>query len=135
MNNLLKSTYSNPKIYEMSNFLVGYWEQDSWCLKDDIFAEYRKTSSRADISYKKINFDCFKPNLKMECKYFLKYRLENRIVTLDTILKYGQTFKRLIAFLSEYYPDINSFAEIELDKAIIRLRTHFAFYFKKNWVY
>lgn len=97
---------TNEKIFEMENYISGYWQNDIWGLKHDIFSEYRKSSSRVDIKYKRIRFDYFMPSLKVELKYFLKYRIENRHLKLDTILKYAQTFSKLASFLSSCYPNL-----------------------------
>ncbi|BAH06663.1 tyrosine-type recombinase/integrase [Clostridium kluyveri] len=126
MNSIFILQQTNEKLYEMYEFLRGYWEQDIWNLKDDVFSEYRKTSSRVDIKYKKINFSFFNSSLKLELKYFLKYRLTNSIVTIDTIYKYSQVFRRLSDFFQKQYPDLNSFIELDLSKTSIQLRTYLA---------
>lgn len=124
MNSAFTLYQTDEKLNEMYEFLCGYWGQDIWNLKDDIFSEYRKISNRVDIEYKKINFSYFKFSLKIELKYFLKYRLTNSIVTIDTIYKYSQVFKGLFEFLEKQYPDLNSFIEADLNKISLQLRTY-----------
>ncbi|MEN8908309.1 MAG: tyrosine-type recombinase/integrase [Clostridiales bacterium] len=119
-NEFLKKT---TKIDEMYKYIEGYWFKDIWAVNDSIFNEYRKTSSRADIKYKKIKFIYFNYTLKIELKYFLKYRLLNKIVVLDTIIKYGNIFNKLSRFIRIYYPDLISFSEINMEKIMPQLKT------------
>jgi len=124
MKKLYELTENIKKVDQIYDYITGYWENETWSLKDEVFYEFRKTSSRVDIHYKKIKFGYFELPLKIELKYFFKYRLFNNIVVLDTILKYGQTFNRLAKFLNIYYPSLHSFSELDLGKVIIQLRTY-----------
>ena len=86
------------------------------------FDVFRKTIS--DKSFQKINFSYFSAELKNEVKYFVLDRLINQEVRLynTIIINYSRTFKHLAAFLYKYYPEINSFATLDIFKTLIQYK-------------
>lgn len=64
-----------------------------------------------------VDFTGFSSPIKLEMKYL--YRLKEKIVRLSTIVVYS----RFNEFLSQYYPKVNSFAEIDFNKARVQFRS------------
>ena len=111
---------TNIKIQEMQDYIAGYWENDVWDFSNPLFDDYR--NSLRDKTFRKINFKNFSPTIRLEMKYFILYRLKNRIVRLSTIIVYSKRLKRTSEFLKLYYPNISSFADIDFNKAMFKFR-------------
>ncbi|WP_244209305.1 hypothetical protein [Paenibacillus ferrarius] len=108
---------------EMKNAITGYWENDIWYCEHPIFDDFRKTIW--DKTYQKINFIPFQAELKNEIKFFIIDRLKNQGVKLHNTLirNYSKAFKHFSDFLNRFYPNMKSFSDLEISKAIIQLRS------------
>ncbi|HDR5276896.1 transposase [Bacillus cereus] len=108
---------------EINDFLIGYWENDIWSADYSAFDEFRQTIW--DKTYKKIDFSCFKSKIKAEIKFFILNRLKVDDVRLyQTVIKrYAASFKHIAELLNQFYPYIKSIIDIDLNRAIIQLRS------------
>jgi len=61
----------------------------------------------------------------MKVKFFILSRIQNDELQLySAIHNYARSFKQLAKFLKRFYPDINSFTELDINKALMQLRTY-----------
>ncbi|MFA2811468.1 hypothetical protein [Bacillus mycoides] len=119
----IKLTIVKEKQQEINDFLKGYWENDIWSAYHPVFDEFRKTVW--DRTYKKIDFSCFESKIKDEIKFFILNRLKVDDVRLyqTVIRRYAASFKHVADLLNQYYPYINSIIDVDLNKAMIQLRS------------
>ena len=111
------------KVQELNRFISGYWENDIWDANDPIFNDFRK--SDWGKTHRKMNFSDFSPMLKKEVKFFIIIRVQNDELRLDSAIhNYGRSFKRLADFLLKYYPNLSSFANVEINKVLMQLRSY-----------
>lgn len=76
-------------------------------------------------THRKMNFTFFSPKIKNEVKFFIITRVQNDELQLySAIHNYGRSFKRLADFLATYYPNLNSFVELDINKALMQLRSY-----------
>ncbi|MDA2412149.1 tyrosine-type recombinase/integrase [Bacillus cereus] len=72
-----------------------------------------------------MNFTVFSSKLKNEVKFFILTRIQNDELQLySAIHNYARSFKQLSKFLKEFYPNINSFIELDINKALLQLRSY-----------
>lgn len=119
----IRLTIVKEKQQEINDFLIGYWENDIWSANHSVFDEFRQTVW--DQTYKKIDFSCFKSKIKVEIKFFILNRLKVDDVRLyqTVIRRYVASFKHIAELLNQFYPYINSIIDIDLNRAIIQLRS------------
>lgn len=114
---------AKEKQQEINDFLIGYWKNDIWSANHSAFDEFRQTIW--DKTYKKIDFSCFTPKIKDEIKFFILKRLKVNDVRLyqTVIRRYAASFKHISELLNRFYPYIKSIIDIDLNRAIIQLRS------------
>jgi len=111
------------KSHEIDRFISGYWEQDIWDAEDSIFDNFRR--STWGKTHRKMNFSVFSSKLKNEVKFFIVNRIQNDVIQLySAVHNYCRSFKQLAIFLDNYYPTINSFADLNINKSLMQLRLH-----------
>ncbi|MES9731576.1 tyrosine-type recombinase/integrase [Bacillus sp. AP50] len=111
------------KINQITSLLSGYFENDVWNTDNPAFNNFRK--SEWGKTHRKMNFTAFSPKLKNEVKFFILTRVQNGELQLDSVIhNYARSFKQLSEFLAEFYPNINSFTELDINKALLQLRSH-----------
>lgn len=119
----IRLTIVKEKQQEINDFLISYWENDIWSANHLAFDEFRQTVWGQ--TYKKIDFSCFKSKIKTEIKFFILNRLKVNVVRLyqTVIRRYAASFKHVADLLNQFYPYINSIINIDLNRAIIQLRS------------
>lgn len=76
-------------------------------------------------THRKMNFTVFSPRLKIEDKFFIINHIQNDDLQLySAVHNYCKSLKQLAKFLNRYYPDISSFIELDIDRALMQLRTY-----------
>ncbi|EAA0221286.1 transposase [Listeria monocytogenes] len=111
------------KVSEITKKISGYFENDIWEANNAAFNDFRK--SEWGKTHRKMNFSAFPSKLKNEVKFFILTRIEKDELQLySAIHNYARSFKQLSKFLKKFYPHINSFADLDTNKALIQLRTH-----------
>jgi len=119
----VSSHQNESKIHKLHRFISGYWENDIWDANDPIFTDFRK--SEWGKRHRKMNFSFFSSSLKKEVKFFILTRIQNDELQLySAIHNYGRSFKRLADFLTKYYPGLSSFVELDINKALMQLRSY-----------
>jgi hypothetical protein len=117
------TSISESKVNELNKFISGYWENDIWDTNDPVFNNFRKTDWGK--THHKMNFSDFSPMLKKEVKFFIISRVQNGELKLDSAMhNYGRSFKRLADFLARHIPNLRSFADLEINKALMQLRSY-----------
>lgn len=122
---LLNDVQISKKIEEMNIALVGYWESDSWDAREcpePSAIEYTKTPS---LRNRWIRFGQVENIwLRTELKYFYYVNITNGRWKVGTVWKRkGTAINRMLQFLNQKYPDIQSITEIPLDKALTEFRS------------
>jgi len=122
MNIVFKPIQNETKLLEVSSSVSGYWDNDIWDINNHIFAELIDNIPKTGQRF--INFSSFPSRLKNEAKFFILSRFESKEITSGTIIKnYCSAFKQVADFLEKYYSNSYSFIEINIDKALIQLRS------------
>lgn len=122
MNIAFKPTQDEAKSLEINSKILGYWENDIWDIHNSIFEELMDVTPKNIQRF--INFSAFPNMLKNEVKFFILNRLESKEITPGIIVKnYCSAFKQVSVFLEKYYFLNYSFIEIDLDKALLQLRS------------
>ena len=108
------------KSNQMTSLISGYFENDVWDTDNPVFKAFRK--SEWGKTHRKMNFTVFSPKLKNEVKFFILTRIQNDDLQLySAVHNYARSFKQLSKFLKEFYPNINSFIELDINKALLQL--------------
>lgn len=118
----LKITNTPEKIGEISSTLIGYWQNDIWYITGPFFNDMRP--EKWSVRNKAIDFSILPAPLREEVKFFFVKRLTEQSLRLQSALNYGICFSRLAEFISNSYPNANSFVEIHLDKAMTKWRSY-----------
>ncbi len=122
MNIAFNPIQNEPKLFEINSKISGYWENDIWDIHNSIFEELIDVTPKGVQRF--INFSSFPNMLKNEVKFFILTRLESGKITPRTIIKnYCSAFKQVSVFLGKYHSLNYSFIEIDLDKALLQLRS------------
>lgn len=122
MSTAFKILKSEVKLQEIQSNLEGYCENDIWDIKSQYFKDIIGDNYTGGI--RNINFTAFPYKLKDEMKFYILYRLKSKEIATCTIIKaYCSPFKQVSAFLDKYYSNINSFIELDINKALIQLRS------------
>lgn len=128
MNTAFKIFQNKEKFQHIQSSLEGYCENDIWCINSEFIKEIIGENYKCAI--KNINFSYFPCKLKAEMKFYILYRLKSKEIAPYTILKdYCSPFKHITEFLDRYYSHINSFIELDINKALMQLRS---FLIEKN---
>lgn len=110
------------KKQEISDLLKGYWRNDVWDIRDSFFEDLRPIKwSSSNVT---ADFSRFSPSIKDEVKYMYAYRLQEKDISLTTVVGYNAAFNQLAEFLNIYYPQIISFIDIPYDKALLQWRSY-----------
>ncbi|MCL6449506.1 MAG: tyrosine-type recombinase/integrase [Armatimonadetes bacterium] len=123
MSTVYRPVPTPAKRQEIEETLAGYWEKDRWVITDPIFDEFRP--ERWPSYNKTIDFSRLQPGIKEEVKFFFVCRLREHTLRLITAtVNYGNRLTRLSDFLKRAYPEIVSFADLEIEKAMTRWRSY-----------
>ncbi len=123
MNSSVGYVLPENKVSEITKLISGYFENDIWDADDSVFNDFRK--SEWGKTHRKMNFTVFSSKLKNEVKFFILTRIQNDELQLySAIHNYASSFKRLATFLNTFYPHISSFVELDINKALMKLRSH-----------
>ena len=111
------------KLDEISAALEGYWGNDRWDITNPAFDEFRslKWASNNNV----IDFSNLQPGIRKEIKFFFSQRLQRHTLRLRTA--FDDTDSVLFAwliFLKRTYPNISSFMDIEINKAMAKWRSY-----------
>lgn len=91
-----------------------YWKRDLWDRKDSVIQKYDNVPLHVNtIRY--INFKYIPIQLREELKYFYAYRIENTIMSVQTLLSSARILKKMGTFLLENYSEIESFSKLPID--------------------
>ena len=111
------------KVSEITQKVTSYFENDIWDADDAAFNDFRK--SEWGKTHRKMNFSVFPTKLKNEVKFFILTRIQKDDLQLySAVHNYARSFKQLSKFLKKFYPNINSFADLDINKALMQLRSH-----------
>ena len=122
MNIVFKPIQNETKLLEVSSSVSGYWDNDIWDINNPIFDELIDNVPKTGQRF--INFSSFPSRLKNEVKFFILSCFESKSITSVTVIKnYCSAFKHVADFLEKYYSSSYSFVEINIDKALIQLRS------------
>lgn len=98
----------------------GYWENDIWDFKSEELNKYNPKEMRLSGRF---DFTDFQDYVKQEIKYFLLFKMENKLLTTGSMYNTSRGINLIKDFLARYYPYINSFMEISYDKGLMQWRT------------
>lgn len=122
MSTAFKILKSEEKLQEIQSNLEGYWENDIWDIKSQYFTDI--IGDNYTGGFRNINFTAFPCKLKDEMKFYILHRLKSKEIATFTIIKaYCSPFKHVSVFLNKCYPLINSFIELDINKALMQLRS------------
>ncbi len=110
---------TKTKIIEDS--INGYWENDIWDFKSTELNKYNPRQIQVSGC---LDFTRFKEYIKQEIKYFFLFKMENKLLTMGTMYNTARGNNLVKEFLTEYYPYINSFTEINYEKGLMKWRTY-----------
>ncbi|WP_409974908.1 hypothetical protein [Bacillus sp. Bva_UNVM-123] len=111
------------KVSEITKKVSGYFENDIWDADEPAFNHFRK--SEWGKTHRKMDFSVFPSKLKNEVKFFILTRIQKDDLQLySAIHNYARCFKQLSKFLKKFYPNINSFADLKINRALMQLRSH-----------
>lgn len=99
--------------------ICGYWENDKWDFKSEIFERYNPKGIDICGCF---DFTEFEMYIKEEIKYFLICKMENSILTMGTMSQNSSSINLINEFLTEYYQNISSFTEISIEKGMMQWR-------------
>lgn len=117
------SQVSNIKDISISSLLFQdvdpYWKRDLWDRKDAAIQKYHNIPKDVN-TVRYINFEDIPLLLRDELKYFYAYRIENSIMSVNTLLSNARVMVKLGTFLNENYPTVRSFLEIPIEEASLK---------------
>lgn len=96
----------------MKEYLTANWKKDIWSLNDD-FSEYN-----SKYNNRKVDFTIFKKQaIRDEIKFYFAYNIQNNMLDIYSISYYLREMIWFNNFLDEYYSNISSLVDIDLDEA------------------
>jgi integrase len=115
-------TVTQAKLDEISATLEGYWGNDKWNANNPVFNEFRAQKWRHHVN---IDFSRLQPGIREEVKFYLSQRLQEHTLRLTTVFGgYGVSLAQLTDFLAGAYPNIRSFVDIKINKAMSKWRSY-----------
>jgi len=111
------------KRLEINAFLKdSYWARDVWVYGDEVFENRGRKFLHPGA---KLVFTDFKPSLRDELKYFFATKLVTKGIKASTIFAdYQYCMKHFCNFINAYYPQLNSFSELNFESAVALWRSY-----------
>lgn len=110
----------NSKQEELLKSTDYFLNQDNWCSMDEVFSALLSTNLVAtNGTYRNIyiSFANYKnKDIKLEVKAYVKTKITTTWKREDTLRIYNQSMRIFGDFINEYYPNIKSILDIDLDE-------------------
>lgn len=123
-NHLIKYTeisFEGNKMVKEEICTTYFLENNIWAM--DFFKNINQFKEEIErnwtkYKYKKIIFDCKNKNIANELKFIVYKKIfSNEWKVISALGTNSQYFKKILCFLDEYYPNIESLLDIDIDKA------------------
>lgn len=115
-----KIDISQNKTQIIDDGITGYWKTDIWDFKSTELNKYNPKELTVSGCF---DFTGFQEYIKREIKYFFLFKMESKLLTMGTMYNTTRGINLVKEFLNKHYPYIDSFTEINYEKALMKWRT------------